>query len=432
MKKFFKKNIKKVVKSKIFSVLLRPRLLSAKSRLGRYMIRELTPRIAMAMQKCFKVKKGKVSSFGTGGVSPIQFRLVRRQLNKYKGLKIKRYNTYFGRSFFARLIGIPYNMATSEVIIVEDVYRPIKYLKRSENQMIIQTWHALGAFKKFGLANVDNLIRLDGEDTEELKIIHVYDYALDPGFRFREKYLESFAQGCKILEGVFNPRVDLLFDEGYIASKKAKLYEMYPQLIGKKVLLYTPTYRGFSDRADSSHFMDFDGLLDRLDDSYMVILKKHPSMKSSSFNPPSEHNQSRFMDLSKANVNDLMLISDILINDYSSTFFEFALLGKPVIFLAKDLHDYIDSRGFYFDFKDFVPGPICMDEETLAENVLNSKGDNSMVVKFVEEYFGEVPMDSAARLARFVVDYVNRDGVELVTLKPAVGVADTATVGVEA
>ena len=68
------------------------------------------------------------------------------------------------------------------------MYRPIKYLERHEDQLIIQTWHALGAFKKFGLANVENLIKHDNEDEEELQTIHVYDYTLDPGLKFRDKY----------------------------------------------------------------------------------------------------------------------------------------------------------------------------------------------------------------------------------------------------
>ncbi|PTX61807.1 CDP-ribitol ribitolphosphotransferase [Melghirimyces profundicolus] len=412
-----KKILIKIIKTKPVKILLRPSFLQQTTSLGRYMQRELTPRLARVLQKCFKVKKGKVVSFGSGGVSPIQYKLVKKHLREYEGIKNRRYHNYFGRSIISRLITIPYDLATSEVIIVEDVYRPIKYLKRNGNQLIVQTWHALGAFKKFGLANVDNLLRLEHEDNEELKIIHVYDYTLDPGIRFREKYLESFAPGCKILEGIFNPRVDLLFDEDYIEEKKEQLFDKYPQLRNKKILLYTPTYRGFSNRADAHHFMNFDELLSRLDDHFMLILKKHPSMKKSSYRPPSEQHADKFLDLSNENVNNLMLISDLLINDYSSTFFEFALLGKPVVFLAKDLDEYLDDRGFYFDFKTFVPGPICMTEAALYEEIRANIGNGARVRKFAAEYFGEVPKDNAKRFADFIVRFINRDGMEHAKLK---------------
>ena len=116
------------------------------------------------------------------------------------------------------------------------------------------------------------------------------------------------------------------------------------------------------------------------------------------------------MDLSNENVNNLMLISDVLINDYSSTFFEFALLGKPVVFLAKDLDQYLDDRGFYYDFREFVPGPICSTEAELYDAIMSTWGDSTRVKQFVAEYFGEVPKDNAKRFAEFIVEFINRDG----------------------
>ena len=405
-----KKFIKWILKTKPVKLVLKPPFLNQRSSWGRYMQRELTPRLARRMQNVFRVKKGKITSLGSGGVTPLQFKLVKNHLNQYEGLTIRRYNNYFGRSIISRLIKLPYDLATSEVIVVEDVCRPIKYLERSGDQLIVQTWHALGAFKKFGLANIDNLERLENEDKEELAKVHVYDYVLDPGLKFREKYLESFSPGCKILKGVFNPRIDLLFDAEYVAEKKEQLYEKYPELRNKRILLYTPTYRGYSDRTDAQHFMNFDELLSRLDDRYVLILKKHPSMKKSSYRLPSEQYAHRFMDLSNENVNNLMLISDVLINDYSSTFFEFALLGKPVVFLAKDLDQYLDDRGFYYDFREFVPGPICSTEAELYDAIMSTWGDSTRVKQFVAEYFGEVPKDNAKRFAEFIVEFINRDG----------------------
>ena len=134
-----------------------------------------------------------------------KFKLVKNHLNQYEGLTIRRYNNYFGRSIISRLIKLPYDLATSEVIVVEDVCRPIKYLERSGDQLIVQTWHALGAFKKFGLANIDNLERLENEDKEELAKVHVYDYVLDPGLKFREKIPGILLPWMQNFEGGFQP-----------------------------------------------------------------------------------------------------------------------------------------------------------------------------------------------------------------------------------
>src|SRR5690606_20757541 len=98
-------------------------------------------------------------------------------------------------------------------------------------------------------------------------------------------------------------------------------------------------------------------------------------------------------------------------------FFEFALLGKPVVFLAKDLDQYLDDRGFYYDFREFVPGPICSTEAELYDAIMSTWGDSTRVKQFVAEYFGEVPKDNAKRFAEFIADFVNRDSAEHVKRK---------------
>ena len=57
-------------------------------------------------------------------------------------------------------------------------------------------------------------------------------------------------------------------------------------------------------------------------------------------------------------INELMLVSDVLVTDYSSAIYEFALLGRPMAFFAPDYEAYEAERGFYFDYRTGVPGPI--------------------------------------------------------------------------
>jgi CDP-glycerol glycerophosphotransferase len=74
-------------------------------------------------------------------------------------------------------------------------------------------------------------------------------------------------------------------------------------------------------------------------------------------------------------INDLLLVADLLITDYSSVMFDYAVTGKPMIFLAPDLEQYRDeTRGFYLDFEETVPGPICRTNDELFET-LSSLGD---------------------------------------------------------
>lgn len=367
------------------------------------MVREGTAKIASWMQRVFKIKRGKLLSCSTGGVSNIQWELIRNQLNKLNDrIQITRYNNYVKTSIITKLIILPYHLATSEIIIVEDIYRPIKYLDRSKGQIIIQTWHALGAFKKFGRALAPNLVRLSNQDPKEIELSHRYTYILDPGIKFRQNYYDSFAPGCKVIEGVFNPRIDLLFDTEYIQMKSQSIFDMFPQLVNKKIILYTPTYRGNSIRSDSSHFINFDQFLDYLTNDYILVLKRHPSMIGSSYQLPSERNMHKFCDISVINVNDLMQISNLMINDYSSTFFEMAILAKPVFFLAKDFDQYDGDRGFYNNFETFVPGPICKDENELYTAIINNKNGAERAREFVINYFGEIPKNNSERFALFI------------------------------
>ena len=70
----------------------------------------------------------------------------------------------------------------------------------------------------------------------------------------------------------------------------------------------------------------------------------------------------RVLDLSeKEPVNDLLLVADLLITDYSSVIFEAVILEIPVLFYAFDLEEYIQKRDFYFDFESMVPGPVEKD-----------------------------------------------------------------------
>ena len=61
----------------------------------------------------------------------------------------------------------------------------------------------------------------------------------------------------------------------------------------------------------------------------------------------------------RIDVNDLLFVVDLLITDYSSIVFEFSTLGRPMLFFAYDLDEYVAERDFYVPFEAFVPGGSC-------------------------------------------------------------------------
>jgi CDP-glycerol glycerophosphotransferase (TagB/SpsB family) len=86
-------------------------------------------------------------------------------------------------------------------------------------------------------------------------------------------------------------------------------------------------------------------------------------------------------------INELMLVSDVLVTDYSSAIYEYALLGRPMAFFAPDHAAYEGERGFYFDFRTGVPGPIFETTEALAAWLRAGEFDLERVARFRAESF---------------------------------------------
>ena len=111
-------------------------------------------------------------------------------------------------------------------------------------------------------------------------------------------------------------------------------------------------------------------------------------------------------------INELMLVSDVLVTDYSSAIYEFSLLEKPMVFFAPDYEAYERERGFYFDYRTGVPGPIFEDTEGLAQYLRAGVFDTDRVRRFREASFSIADGGSATRVTdRLIVPSLTRAGV---------------------
>ncbi len=97
---------------------------------------------------------------------------------------------------------------------------------------------------------------------------------------------------------------------------------------------------------------------------------------------------------------DLYLAADVLVTDYSSVMFDFALTDKPQVLLVPDLEQYRDvERGFYFDIEDTAPGPMVATTEDVAEALLGDDGHAAARASFRERF---CPWDDGRASARTV------------------------------
>ena len=139
-----------------------------------------------------------------------------------------------------------------------------------------------------------------------------------------------------------------------------------------------------------------------LGDEYILALRLHPKIKK--FYSGEISSEEQYIDCSDyPSEQEQPLISDILITDYSSIMIEFALLNKPIIFFTYDFESYLtEERGFYFDFKSSVPGPVVYDSNQLIDVIKSNSFDENKISEFVKTQFNEIDGQSSKR----VVDYL--------------------------
>ena len=98
-----------------------------------------------------------------------------------------------------------------------------------------------------------------------------------------------------------------------------------------------------------------------------------------------------------------MLVSDLLVTDYSSAIYEFSLLGRPICFLAPDHLAYEGERGFYFDYLSGVPGPVFETTDELARHLREGRFDIARVAAFRQANFDVADGHASARVVERIL-----------------------------
>jgi CDP-ribitol ribitolphosphotransferase len=281
-----------------------------------------------------------------------------------------------------------YHLASAQVFVIDDYFMPMYTIRPREGTTYLQVWHASGAFKKFGYSVLDKSFGLSEESVARMPIHTNYDLCLVSAMRFAPSYSEAFRQPLeKFTARTGIPRTDVLFDSERAATVGAELRARYGLDDGRRIVLYAPTFRGDSVmKARAPEGLDLRRLHEVVGAEMKILLRLHPFVRDSL---PIEPELRDFVsDASDyPDIHDLMLVSDILVTDYSSSMYEFSLLGRPMAFFAPDHDAYETERGFYFDFRTGVPGPIFETTEDLAAWLKAGEFDLERVARFRDESF---------------------------------------------
>ncbi|WP_354568286.1 CDP-glycerol glycerophosphotransferase family protein [Glaciihabitans sp. UYNi722] len=292
-------------------------------------------------------------------------------------LTSKRENPFVVREFarsrsvrFVRPGSIGYYRALATAgYLVNNATFPSEFSKRA-GQRYLNTWHGT-PLKRMGydigdpatrVANVvRNLLSADFLlSASPFMTEHMYEKA---------HLLGQIYDGRVIEEGY--PRIDRqVLDSTSIASTRARLEEGGVAIGGRQVILYAPTWKGTSfsrPEDDLSELVSRVEHLETLIDTtkYVVLLKTHQVVHRYASDIPGLAGR---LIPNEIPTNVILGITDLLVTDYSSIFFDFLATGRPLFFLAPDLADYAGYRGLYIEPAEW-PGPVVGTVTKLAQAV---------------------------------------------------------------
>jgi len=245
------------------------------------------------------------------------------------------------------------------------------WLPKPKHTIYVQTWHGT-PLKKLALDMEE--VYIGGMDAEKYKKDFLeesgrWDYLIAPNEYSSEIFRRAFGFKNEMIESGY-PRNDYL-----IKMKDADIEELKKRLhlpTGKKVILYAPTWRDdqFNERGEYRFRLQLDlrKMKERLGNDYIILLRLHYLIKDAV--DISEYKGFAYDFSHHEDIRELYVLSDLLITDYSSVFFDYSILKRPMIFYVYDIEDYRDRlRGFYFDFEKTAPGPLVKTTEGVIEEI---------------------------------------------------------------
>lgn len=264
------------------------------------------------------------------------------------------------------------------------------FLYKKKTQVYLQTWHGT-PLKRLGHdIVVDNgqLISRSGLTADKRNKaydddVKKYDYMISPNEFSTNCFQSAFGVSREKLIETGYPRNDILSNatKEYVDTIKKRLNIAE----NKKIIFYAPTFRDNAFNVSGYTFkleVDFEKWKKLLGDDYVVLFKPHYLIITDFKETPETKDFVKFIDPTE-DINDLYLVADMLVTDYSSVFFDYAILNRPIYFYMYDIKEYENVlRGFYLDINKDLPGKIYVDENSLIDAIRRNEFDQEKMDEF--------------------------------------------------
>jgi CDP-ribitol ribitolphosphotransferase len=291
-------------------------------------------------------------------------------------------------AYLVRLLRGMYYLQTARLFVVDNAYLPIHVAPHRPGTTVVQVWHATGALKRFGLDVTGQVA-----EPERTFLHRYYDAVVASGPDCRVPYAAALRTPLDRVIALGSPRTDFFFDETALAAARARVLAAHPQLAGRRVVLYAPTFRGRGIDKRAAPGLDAVRLRAALPEDHVLVLKTHPNLDPAA-TPTAGYD---VVADPRSEINDLLALTDILVTDYSSSVIEFALLRRPIVLLVGDLAEYEVDPGLYLDYRTAMVGTQVTDTEGVIDAIRNDRFDLSAYDPFIERELGGSRGDASDR-----------------------------------
>ncbi len=287
------------------------------------------------------------------------------------------------------------HIATSKVVILDTYCMVISILKHKKSLKVIQMWHSMGTMKKFGYTALDTEEGSKSELAYTMKMHKNYDYIFASSEAYKDHLAKGFNCDIKKIITMPLPRLDLLNSEKYAQKVRGRIYEKYPELKEKPVILYCPTFRKHEEEFGEA-LKNLAGAIDY--DKYHFVVKLHPLSKTVV--------DDKMIQADELTSLEMLFAADYVISDYSCIVYEAAVRHIPLYFYNFDMDLYTDGRGLAVDYYRELPGVISKDAKKIITAIESGDYDMEELTKFADKYV--VPTKHATRnIVEFVFTLMN-------------------------
>ncbi|WP_229106523.1 bifunctional glycosyltransferase/CDP-glycerol:glycerophosphate glycerophosphotransferase [Paenibacillus sp. 1001270B_150601_E10] len=266
-----------------------------------------------------------------------------------------------------------YEIFAKTKIVFAESWIPLDLSKREETTWI-QLWHGT-PFKKllFDSAEVHISKYNRNHKCQKQRDIRRWDYILSDSRQAKEKFKTAFAVEDKKILNFGYPRVQWLKNNRNNQKLKGRIKQKIGICGDKRIILYVPTWRDYNYKQknpDLSYLLDVNFLSRNLGDGYAIIHKDHSMGVTRG-----RYNNVYYPD-TLTDVQELILIADIIISDYSSVIFDAMAIDIPFYLYINDFEKYEKARGVYWDMHEDMQSFYTKDTVLLIDKIKNEQYAN--------------------------------------------------------